>query len=143
MNEALVQGNRRSLGLWLIGGIGLLWNAMGMLNLFMQMNAGMLASMPPEQRAIIESRPTWATLAFAVGVLAGVLGCVLLLLRKPVAFPILAVSLAAIALHMVSYITTGIWASLGALQIVLYAALPLAVAAFLCWYARAQRIQAG
>lgn len=125
--------------LWIVGGIGLLWNAMGVVNLLMQLNAGMVASMPAEQRAIIESRPAWATLAFAIGVAAGVLGCLLLLLRKAAAFPVLAVSLAAIALHMLSYL--GMFnsaVSFGPAQLLLYAIMPLAVAALLMWYAAAR-----
>lgn len=125
-------------GLWLVAVLGLLWNAMGMINLLMQMNAGMLASMPAEQQAIVESRPAWATFAFAVGVLAGALGCLLLLWRMQRAFAMLTVSLAAIALHMMSYFGMPIAAfAFSSMQVLLYVALPLGIAVFLAWFAKA------
>ena len=121
------QTKPRTPGLWAVAGLGMIWNIAGALNLFMQMNAGMLASMPAEQRAIVEARPAWATVAFGVGVLAGAAGCALLLWRKRSAFPVLAMSLAAIALHMVSYFgIAGGGVAFGAAQWVLYAILPLA-----------------
>lgn len=130
------QTKPRTPGLWIVTGLGLIWNLAGALNLFMQMNAGMLASMPAEQRAIIEARPVWATVAFGVGVLAGLAGCALLVWRKRSAFPMLAISLAAIALHMVSYVgVAGGGLTFGGTQWMLYAILPLGAAAFLAWYA--------
>ncbi len=132
--ETQVPHVNRPIALWIVSGIGLIWNAMGLVNLMMQMNAGMLASMPAEQRTIVESRPGWATLAFGVGVLAGVIGCLLLFLRKSTAFPVLAVSLAAIALHMLSYF--GMSIPFGPVQVMLYIVLPIAVAGFLVWYAK-------
>ena len=65
---------------------GLAFNLMGCANLLSQMNADRVASMPEAYRAMVESRPAWATGAFAVAVFGGALGGVLLLLRKPVAF---------------------------------------------------------
>ncbi len=46
---------------WLIDAVALIWNLMGVMNLFMQMNADALAAMPEAQRAIIEGRPAWAS----------------------------------------------------------------------------------
>ncbi len=129
----------RNVWLWIVAGLGLIWNMAGVLNAFMQTNANMLASIPAEQRAIVEARPAWATLAFVIGVLAGVAGCGLLLLRKRIAFHVLAVSFAAIALHMVSYFrmaSSGI--AFGPAQWTLYAVLPLIIAAFLTWFAHAK-----
>lgn len=44
-------------------------------------------------RAIIEGRPAWATGAFAIAVLGGALGCLLLLLRKSAAYYLFIASL--------------------------------------------------
>ena len=55
---------------WIIGAVALIWNVMGVINFFGQMNADALAAMPKAQRAIIEGRPAWATRAFAIAVLA-------------------------------------------------------------------------
>ena len=51
---------------WVIAAIALVWNLMGVVNFFLQLNADALAAMPAAQRSIIESRPTWAGAAFAI-----------------------------------------------------------------------------
>ena len=79
---------------WLIGAIGLVFNLMGCINFISQMNADVVASMPEVYRAIVESRPAWATVAFATAVFGGALGCLLLLLRRSVAFYVFIASLA-------------------------------------------------
>ena len=70
---------------WVIGAVGLIFNLLGCINFFTQMNADAVASMPETYRTIVESRPAWGTLAFALAVFGGFLGCVLLLVRKSVA----------------------------------------------------------
>ena len=71
---------------WVIGAVGLIFNLLGCMNFISQMNAENVASMPDVYRAIVESRPAWGTAAFAVAVFGGALACILLLLRKSVAF---------------------------------------------------------
>lgn len=120
---------------WAIGAVALLWNVMGVLNLMWQMNAENLAAMPELYRALAESRPAWATAAFALAVFGGALGCILLLIRKKVAFPILIVSFVGMIVHMFSYVSiTNPAVSFGLSDIIVV--LPLAVAAFLIWYAK-------
>lgn len=78
---------------WVIGSAGLIFNLMGCMNFFAQMNADFVDAMPEAYRAIVESRPAWATTAFAIAVFGGGLGCLLLLLRKSVAYYVLIASL--------------------------------------------------
>lgn len=54
------------------------------------------ASLPLEQRSVYEAEPFWVTAAYAVAVWVGLLGTVLLVLRRKLAQPLLLVSLAAI-----------------------------------------------
>lgn len=70
---------------WLIGIFALLWNAGGTMNLFMQMNPEALSQMPESHQAIANTRPLWGTAAFAVSVIGGLIGAILLLLKKPFA----------------------------------------------------------
>src|SRR5436189_2247388 len=70
---------------WAIGAVALVWNVMGVINFFAQMNADALASFPESHRAIVVGRPAWATGALALAVFGGRLVCFLLLLRKPAA----------------------------------------------------------
>ena len=79
---------------WIVGAVGLVFNLMGCFNFISQLNAEMVAAMPDSYQALIETRPAWATAAFAVAVFGGALGCVLLLLRKRYAIHVLGLSLA-------------------------------------------------
>ena len=78
------QVNRLHWSFWVIGTVTLIWNLMGVINFFMQMNPDVLAAYRESERALIESRPSWATIAFALAVFGSVIGCVLLLLRNSV-----------------------------------------------------------
>jgi hypothetical protein len=78
---------------WFIAAAGLVWNLLGCLNYITQSNPDTVAQMPEVYQVIIDGRPAWATAGFAIGVFGGAVGCILLLLRKRVAFPVLIVSL--------------------------------------------------
>jgi hypothetical protein len=120
---------------WVIGVLALIWNAMGGVNFFMQMNPETLASMPQSHRAIAESRPLWASGAFAVGVFGGVMGCILLLLRKRTATSVFNLSLIGVLATMIhAYVWSGAPVGFGPFEIALAVLMPLAVAAFLVWY---------
>jgi len=54
------------------------------------------ASLPLDQRTVYEAEPLWVTAAYAVAVWAGLLGAVLLVIRRKLAQPLLLVSLAAV-----------------------------------------------
>lgn len=119
---------------WLIGAIALIWNVMGVINFFVQMNPDMLAAYRESERAIIKSRPAWATGAFVLAVFGGTLGCLLLLLRKSAAFYLFIVSLLGVIVTMSHTLSAGIDFGLGeVLGIIL---MPLVVAAFLIWYSK-------
>lgn len=124
---------------WIIGVVTLIWNVMGGINFFMQMDASVIASFPESQRAMIESRPLWATSSFALAVFGGVLGCLLLLFRKSVAYYVFIASFIGMVVTMVHAL--GIAASSSnRFEIVMMLLMPLLVAAFLIWYAkRAER----
>ena len=119
---------------WAIGAVGLVWNALGAINFLAQMNPDMLAAYLESERAIIEGRPAWATVAFAIAVFGGALGCVLLLLRKSVAYYFFIASLLGVIVAMVHALGTDIDFGLG--EILGIILMPLGVAAFLIWYSK-------
>ena len=122
---------------WAIGAVTLIWNVMGVINFFMQMNADALASFPESHRAIIEGRPAWATGAFAIAVFGGALGCLLLLLRKSAAYYLFIASLLGVIVQLIH--TLGIARStinFNPLDILMIILMPLVVAAFLIWYSK-------
>ena len=80
--------------LWLIGIVGVLWSSMGVLSFMLtQMHVeAVMSRFPPQQRAYFESFPWWTVAFWAIDVFGGVIGCLLLLLKNRLAFPVLLVS---------------------------------------------------
>lgn len=116
---------------WIIGTFMLLWNVMGGINFFMQMNPDSLANYPEDARALVSGRPAWASGAFAIAVFGGVLGCLLLLLKKSVAFYVFVVSLLGV---IVTNIHT--FAATSSTEIWVGSLMSLVAAIFLIWYSK-------
>ena len=82
---------------WIIAGVLLVWNIIGLMFYFQQstltpeimMDAGLTA----QQIAHITNTPAWGHSGYAIAVNAGVLGGILLLLRKAWAVPLFVLSL--------------------------------------------------
>jgi hypothetical protein len=119
---------------WAIGVTMLVWNAMGCANYLMQADPETLAGYSEAARSLVSGRPAWATGAFAVAVFGGALGCLLMLLRRAIAWLVLAASLAGVVVTNIHTFGHGaspeIWA--GSVS-------SLVLAAFLAWYARLAR----
>ena len=132
MNERPVQDVRW--GFWVIGVLALLWNVMGVVNLGMQSNPETLSGYPDAARELVESRPAWATLAFAIGVLGGALGSVLLLFRRSAAHDLFVASLVGVIVANIHTFRVG-----ASTQIWVGSVMALVVAALLIWYSRQAR----
>ena len=83
--------------LWVIGGIALLWSAMGALDYVMTQtkNEAYMSGFTPEQLAFFYGIPRWVVAAWAIAVWGGVLGALLLLLRRRLAVWVFLTSLLA------------------------------------------------
>ena len=126
---------------WIIGGIALVWNILGIVAFVSEftMSAEALAEMPEAQQALHANVPAWATVAYAVAVLCGTLGCVALLLRKSVALPLFVLSLLGVIVQMGhAFLGTNALDVLGPASLVMPIIIT-AVAAFLIWYASAAK----
>lgn len=99
MNQTTDTGLRWTF--WLIAVLALLWYAMTALNFFIQMDPEVLAKMPESHRLIVEGRPVWATFGFALAAVAGVMGCVALLLRKAIAIRLFVISFVGVCVTMI------------------------------------------
>mgnify|MGYP003553009111 FL=1 len=86
--------------LWVIGIVALLWNCIGAFDYVMTQtkNAAYMSAFPPEQLAWFYGLPAWVIAAWAIAVWGGVLGSVLLLLRRRRAVPVFLVSLVAMVI---------------------------------------------
>ena len=125
--------------LWLIGMIGGLWSVIGVISFVLtQMNLeAVMSRFPPQQREYFESFPWWAVAFWAIGVFAGVIGCLLLLLKNRLAVHAL---LASVIGAIVSNL--GGLFLLGGMEVMDGSALaftvfPIIFGAFLGYYARA------
>ncbi len=87
---------------WIVAVAALLWNLLGVMAFVGQvtLTPEALAEMEPGERALYENVPIWATIAFALAVFGGALGCVLLLLRKRLASTVFLISLIGIVVQM-------------------------------------------
>ena len=135
MNDETVGGVHW--GFWIVSAVALIWNVMGCINFFAQMNADVLATYSETARALVEGRPAWATGAFAISQFGGALGCLLLLLRKSAASYLFIVSLLGVivtVIHTLSLASSTI--DLTTAEITGYILMPLVVAAFLVWYSK-------
>lgn len=119
---------------WLIGIFALVWNIMGSINFVMQMNPSMLVHYPETERLMIEDRPSWATIGFAIAVFGGTFGSLLLLFKKSIAYCLFVASLLGVLTLMVYTISVGISFSMG--NIIGVILLPILLAIFLIWYSK-------
>ena len=85
-----------------IAGVALIWNLLGVGAYLSQvtMSPDALNALPEAERALYENVPAWATAAFAIAVFGGAVGCLLLLLKKALATPVLIASLLGVVVQM-------------------------------------------
>ncbi len=130
------------LWVWIVAILGLAWNAFGAVQFAGSLNATtdtlQAQGMTAEQAAVMLGYPAWMTVAFAIGVFGGLLGCVLLLLRQRFAVPVFVISLVAYLALYVGDIVHGVFAALGTPQVVVLTIVVL-IAAGLLWVARRVR----
>lgn len=83
--------------LWVVGGLSLLWNAMGALDFTMTEthNEAYLKQFTPEQLAYFQGFPAWAIVTWGAATWGSLAGSLLLLLRQGLAVHAFWVSLAA------------------------------------------------
>lgn len=88
---------------WLIAVLALIWNLMGVFAYLGQafLTEEAIALMPENEQELLKNIPAWATAAFAVAVWGGLLGSILLLLRKKWAYTVFIISFMGIIVQMV------------------------------------------
>lgn len=122
---------------WIIAALALAWNALGVMAYIADVSQTpeQLASQSQAIQDLVASRPVWATSAFAIAVVAGLLGCIGLLLRKAWSMTVFWLSLIAVLVQQ--FYAFGIAEMHKHIQGSL--ALPImvtAVAIFLVWFAK-------
>lgn len=98
--------NKPPVWFWIVSVLALLWNGAGVYQYLQQayQTEGFKTMNTPEQLETYANLPSWYTAAFAIAVFAGALGCLLLLLRKKLAYTVLLLSFIAVIIQM-GYLT--------------------------------------
>lgn len=108
---------------WVAAGLGLLWNLYGVFQLYGTVTATptklMEMGMNEAQARLYAGLPIWMNAVFTLGVLGGTAGCALLLARRRLAVPVFAASLAGYVALYVGDILYGVFAAIGASQVVI------------------------
>ncbi len=101
---------------------GLAWNIFGLYQFALSLTATtaslMAKGMTEAKATAMTTYPVWMTLAFALGVGLGTIGSVLLLMRRKLALPVLTVSLVAYIALWAGDAINGVFAALGAPQVI-------------------------
>ena len=121
---------------WIISVIALLWNLTGIMSFTMDitMSAEALAVLPDAQRELYESTPAWLKFVYGVAVFSGLLGSILLLMRKSSAKRVFIVSLLAILIQMLySLFMTNSVEAFGIASIIM-PVIVISIGVFLVWY---------
>ena len=119
---------------WAISAVTLIWNLAGAVNFFAQMNPEILDAYRESEQFLVRGRPEWATGTFAVAVLVGTLGSVLLLFRRPLAVTLFIISFVGVVGTTVYSFSAGVDFSFGEVMGIIL--MPLVVACFLIWYSK-------
>ena len=130
--------NKPTTGFWIIGVLALLWNLMGVMQYLIQayMTDETLQALPEAERALYEDAPAWVTGAFAIAVFGGLLGCILLLLRKKSATTLFLISMAGILVQMTYSLFMSNAREVYGTTALLMPLMVLAIGAFLIWYSK-------
>lgn len=123
---------------WVVVVVAILWNLIGLLAFsadpFFQPES--LDKMSQAQQDGYAARPTWVFIAFAVAVITGTIGSILLALKKTVASPVLLLSLIAVLLqNFYMFGIAGMHTAMDSASMALPMMIVL-VAIFLVWFAR-------
>lgn len=134
MNDTI--GGKPPVWFWAVAWLGLLWELFGVAMYLMHVGVIPNAQeMSEAERSLMESSPMWVTGLFAIGVFAGALGALGLVLRRRWARPLLLLSLVAVILQFGGWLlATDAIAVIGPSVIVMPAVI-VAVAILLVWLA--------
>jgi hypothetical protein len=130
--------NKPSMGFWIISIVAFIWNAMGVNHYLQQayQTDSFKAMYTEDQLAMIQNAPTWVTAAFAVAVFGGILGCIMLLMRKKIAKTLFLLSLIGIIVQMIhNLFMTDAMESYGPGGIIMPLMI-LIVGVFLLWFSK-------
>ena len=135
--------NKPEISFWIIGIIALIWNILGVVAYLMQayMTEEDLLALPLEEQALYSDIPAWVTAAFALAVFGGLLGCLLLLLRKKLATFVFIISLIGIIVQMIYNVFMSKAAEVFGPGNMIMPLMVIVIGTFLIWYSKRMQDQ--
>ena len=87
---------------WVICVIALIWNLIGVLSYLGEayITDEKLTQLTEAQQEIINNRPSWATIAFAIAVFGGLLGSLALLFKMKISYLLFIISFFGVIIHL-------------------------------------------
>jgi len=140
-DQAIANG-RTPWHLWVVGVLAVLWNAMGAFDYMMTetRNEGYMSKFTPEQLEFFYGFPAWVVAFWAIAVWGGVLGAVLLLLKKKLAAEVFLVSFLAMVVTTIhNFVLSNGLEAMGDPFAVFFSAMIFVVALLLYLYAKAMK----
>jgi len=127
-----------STSFWVISILAIIWNLIGVIVYLGQayMTDDMKALMTEEQLAIIENSPIWTTAAYAIAVWFGLLGSILLTLRKKLSKSVLYISLLGVIVQLIYNFFMSNAIEVYGTQGIIQPLITLAISLFLVSYAK-------
>lgn len=130
--------NKPNTGFWIVAVISLLWNLMGVFQFSVStfMKEMMEGNYSEAELELANALPTWYTVIFGIAVFSGLLGSIVLLLRKKVAIPLFGISLLTVLVVMGYWLfATEVMAVVG-VEAAIMPMLVIAFAIFIYFYSK-------
>ncbi len=124
---------------WALGGAALVWNLLGLFIYYMHVTAtpdSLAAVYNDAEIALVNATPAWATSAYAIAVVTGVVGSLFLLLRKSWAVPMFVISLVGIIVQNAYAFLLADGLEVWGMQVLVLPTIVMVIAAALIWYSR-------
>ncbi|PQB04432.1 hypothetical protein [Aureitalea marina] len=135
----MTDSNKPNTAFWIIAVVALIWNIMGVMAYLgsVYMDDATRDLMTPEQIELMEATPAWVTGIFAIATFAGVLGALLMVLKRKLAVPLFAISLIAVLIQNVyAWFATNAAEVYGTVQGYVMPLLVITISIFLFWYSK-------
>ena len=128
--------NKIPVWFWILAGIALLWNVMGLYAFYTDMTITPegIAALPADERGLYENEPLWAKIVFGGAVVTGVLGSLGLLLRQGWAKTVLMLSVVFVLAQMAHGFMSDAYTIMGSGTLI-FAIVILVFALLLVWFA--------
>lgn len=143
MDGTVAPAARTPWHLWVVGGVSLLWNAMGALDFFMTQtrNEAYMKALTPEQLEYFYGLPFWVVACWGIATWGSVAGSLLLLFRQRLAVPVLLGSFVCMVVTTLrNLVFSNGWEVMGGgAGALIFSAVIFAISLLLVIYARAMR----